>query len=457
MFKKHTAPFITNADNDAKEIESPNINESVVSDAIQALIAENYEHLIPTEGHVARALQKLKDHLTSKTLKELDLTVALSVETNETAIFSAGMLSDLRKVDQETQGIAAATEEMVATVREISHYSGQVSHDANEAQGAANQGKLASENAYAAMGSIASALTDIQARVDSLGLAAEEIVAILDSIKAIASQTNLLALNATIEAARAGEAGKGFAVVANEVKSLAKETADATEDITARISRLKEEMDAIVSTMQQSSQAVEKGQKTITDVGNSMDGINSCIDKVSSHITQMSESLRQQSEASGEVARSISSIAESSKDSVAKIEKLTDAIDRIQGNICDSITELANIQILGKVIKLAKSDHVIWKKRLADMMVGREGLEPDELADHHQCRLGKWYDAVTEAHYKNHPAYKALLEPHKQVHYHGKRAAECYKNNDIEGALKEIQKVEGASREVLLLLDELDN
>jgi len=68
-------------------------------------------------------------------------------------------------------------------------------------------------------------------RVDELGVAATEISKVTEVITEISEQTNLLALNATIEAARAGEAGKGFAVVANEIKELAKQTAEATLDI----------------------------------------------------------------------------------------------------------------------------------------------------------------------------------------------------------------------------------
>jgi methyl-accepting chemotaxis protein len=57
----------------------------------------------------------------------------------------------------------------------------------------------------------------------------------------------------------------------------------------------------------------------------------------------------------------------------------------------------------GAVFKLARSDHVLWKRRLANMMVGREGLDPDELSDHHTCSLGKWYDQ--DPTYRDNPAF----------------------------------------------------
>src|SRR6185436_9825997 len=83
--------------------------------------------------------------------------------------------------------------------------------------------------------------------ITKLGDSSVEIGNVIKVITTIAKQTNLLALNATIEAARAGEAGKGFAVVANEVKELAKQTAEATEDIAQRIGAIQNDAQAAVS------------------------------------------------------------------------------------------------------------------------------------------------------------------------------------------------------------------
>ena len=104
----------------------------------------------------------------------------------------------------------------------------------------ASQGAEAAQVARDAMNQVEESSQVLERRVEALTDASQRINAILSTIEAIASQTNLLALNATIEAARAGEAGKGFAVVANEVKSLASQTAKATEEISDQISGMQQ-------------------------------------------------------------------------------------------------------------------------------------------------------------------------------------------------------------------------
>ena len=135
------------------------------------------------------------------------------------------------------QTVASGTEEMTASIREIA------------------------KNAQDAAGVAASAVQvadQTNATVAKLGESSAQIGDVIKSITSIAEQTNLLALNATIEAARAGEAGKGFAVVANEVKDLAQETANATEDISHRVEQIQIDTEAAVSAISEISAIIAR-------------------------------------------------------------------------------------------------------------------------------------------------------------------------------------------------------
>lgn len=436
--------------------KAPEYDIDHVKHCLQALIDNQLVDLPSGDDEISVLLRQLAKKMQGHVMGEMSRCVSLSVEANETAIFSAQMLSNLRSVDNQTQSIAAAAEEMVATVKEIERYGGQISEQAQEAYSATQSGSEAVRRASDNMGNINDAVTQSVEQVNILAEFTGKIGGIADDIKKIAEQTNLLALNATIEAARAGDAGKGFAVVANEVKSLANETAKSTNEISDIIHNLQSQMGRALEYMEASSEAVDIGREAMNDVNASMGEIDSKINVVSDNIANISNTLSEQNAASSEVASGISIIASNSAKSVEGIEHIVGSMDQVEKLMSAQITALADYEVPDKVVMLAQSDHVLWKKRLANMVAGREGLNASELADHHSCRLGKWYDRVKESVYLDNPAFAELAEPHERVHKHGIKAVELFNNRQQDRAVEEITLVEEASKDVLRLLKDLE-
>lgn len=422
---------------------------------IDAVIQGNFSVRPTGQGALSDAVARLIDHLQEHATASLDRAVLNSISANETSTANGRILSASREIDVRAQTIASATEEMVASVQDIASSTRTTSTYVEGVEQAAEEGRGAVERAIGTMETINMAVSDAARQVDELAKASENIGEIVDSIEKIASQTNLLALNATIEAARAGEAGKGFSVVASEVKSLSNQTAKATVDIRARIDRLRAEMKAIIASMSQGAEAVAEGQQAMGSVGDGMTTINDRIDGVKDRMQEIASILEQQTEAASEISNGISSIASMTESTVVEVEATADSLDGSVDRIGEELAALALYELPGKIVRLAKADHVIWKKKLADMLVGRVSLQEDELADHHSCRLGKWYYSDLAADFRHHRAFAELEGPHEEVHAHGKAAARYFQNGDVNAAMEEVSKVEEASKDVLRLLEAL--
>lgn len=199
---------------------------------------------------------------------------------------SSAVASASEESSCNVQAVAAAAEELVGSVYEITR---QMSDAA----------RLASEAAVEA--------EQTGARISELLAAAQSIGNVVNLISGIASQTNLLALNATIEAARAGEHGKGFAVVATEVKTLANQTASATESISAQIAGIQDS----------TGQAVEAISRINTVIGALNDmarSVAGAVEKQGEATNEISNNIQQVAAGSSEVSSSLVSIAKSATD-----------------------------------------------------------------------------------------------------------------------------------------------
>lgn len=212
---------------------------------------------------------------------------------------------------RNVQAVAAATEELSTSIREISGRVSQSSSIVNDAVFKAHS-------------------TDDEMK--KLSSAAERIGAVVQLITDIAEQTNLLALNATIEAARAGEAGKGFAVVANEVKSLASQTAKATEEISDHVNGI-----------QNATIDAAKGIKEITRVVADVNEIS----------TTIAAAIEEQDLATQEIARNAEQASATTRDVSANVKEIAKAASRT-GSSSKHVLQAS--EVLSREAELLKSE-----------------------------------------------------------------------------------------------------
>lgn len=440
----------------SQTFDSPQSSEEELIACLDAAAGGDYMRRPSGNDAVSQAVSRLLNSMENRCSAELRNVVDISVSMNETAFMSAYLLHDLRGVDDVSQSIAAAAEEMAATVGEIGKHGDEIFGYAKSASATAAASAQAVTNASAKMDVVSEVMSKTEAKIGDIQTLARRIDEISSNIRKIASQTNLLAINAAVEAARAGDAGRGFAVVAAEVKSLSDRTATATEEIANIVRDLHSGTDAMVQSMSQSAAAAVDGKQATAELETAIGEMESRVRDVTGSAEQISEALHQQRVAAAEVASGVSKVATNSADATRALEKIVSAMDGAQKVITQQIGRISDDNIPNKVIKLAQSDHIIWKKRLANMIVGLEGLRANELSDHHSCRLGKWYYQASDARSRGRPEFAQLEEPHILVHQHGIAAVKRFNDGDTEGALAEIAEVDAASRNVLNLLRSLE-
>ena len=107
------------------------------------------------------------------------------------------------------------------------------------------------------------------------------------------------------------------------------------------------------------------------------------------------------------------------------------------------------------LVVLAKADHATFKKGIFDTLAGLKSLTSADVPDHHGCRLGKWYDKVSDARVKKLPAFVDLETPHRRVHAAAKQALTHHANGDEHAALEAARELDAASEDVMRMLDRI--
>ncbi|SOD96792.1 methyl-accepting chemotaxis sensory transducer with Cache sensor [Caenispirillum bisanense] len=277
-------------------------------------------------GEMARAMDVFKHNMLERRRLEEEQKAAEARAKEERRALMHRLADDFeRAVGEVVASVSDAAAELEATATAMTSTAEETSRQSGVVAGAAEEATASVETVAAATEELSASIADISRRVGGasaearaaveeaersnemvleLAHAAERIGEVVVLINDIANQTNLLALNATIEAARAGDAGKGFAVVANEVKTLANQTARATEDITQQIAAI---------------QGATKGTvAAIQDIGRT-------IARISDTAGAIAVAVEQQGAATHEIARNVAAAAQGAGDVTHNIAGVKDA------------------------------------------------------------------------------------------------------------------------------------
>ncbi|WP_020207636.1 methyl-accepting chemotaxis protein [Gilvimarinus chinensis] len=330
--------------------------------------------------YLARPMSELSYHIeTTARTRDLSTTFDTS-RSDEVGDISRSLNSLFASLSDTLAGVIASTRDSAATAEENATTSASCRADAQtqrremgqmdsalnqvekslqqmhqDLQETASQSHAASQEARAGkhqMGDVVDQVTRLQAHISysgesmqALSSAADDIVAVVDTIKGVAEQTNLLALNAAIEAARAGEHGRGFAVVADEVRRLSASTHDATGEIQALIDRLRETVTSTASGLATERDSAAHCVDYASAAQQSLSNIQRSVADIENVITTIAESSKGEYDRAQQARGSLTQVLETVEHTDTSIAELADSAERQRALAQTTLENVSRIRV----------------------------------------------------------------------------------------------------------------
>lgn len=271
------------------------VRAKVTEDEI-GTVADSYNATIASLRKIVRQVQDAAEQVAETTSTNESAVRTLTTSASEQAKEILAALERVEEMASSVRLVAISAEKAEAAVQEAA----QTVQEGDEAMNRTVDGILA----------IRETVAETAKKVKRLGESSQKISNVVNLISGFAAQTNMLALNASIEASRAGEDGKGFAVVAEEVRSLARQSAEATTEIEKLVASIQAETNEVVRAMEAGTEQVVTGTRLVDDTRQSLNKITSASRQISTLVESIAEATVTQSQASETVTATITTVAQ---------------------------------------------------------------------------------------------------------------------------------------------------
>ena len=299
---------------------------------------------------------KLAGELNQKFVHAKEVSDTLN-ETMDTTHNSVNEIAESSKMTAESvEQQTMQTADIQQSIQKVGEEAGNIGGISDRTSKTVEEGVALIEKLKQQASEVEKINIETKTTTEALNESIKDVSAITETILGISSQTNLLALNASIEAARAGEAGKGFAVVADEIRTLSESTRQATEQISAIISRLTQDAQLAANSMMQSAEYAQKQNELIEQTGGKLGDIKTETDELHEGVIQVNASVQNIVAANTIIMDSISNLSAQSEQVAASAETVLSVSD-------SSMEALADMnEVLHEISEISKQMEVVAKQ-----------------------------------------------------------------------------------------------
>lgn len=368
------------------------------------------------------------------------------------------MIINVGNITNNLSTLSVHGAELTRAIDEATHKIEKLTTHTNQVLENAQSSTAHTEKAFSFIGQSFENINQLGAKVKQIDEKTQKINSVVDVIQGVADQTNLLALNAAIEAARAGEAGLGFSVVADEVRKLAEHTKSSVKSIVMTVSELQSEISGLSAALSGAMNQLLEGKQLIDGAKSSISSIHANMGDITKETNQIAGIYEEQAATMEEFSQNVTIAADHSSTLLEDCDRtghdifaLSQDINMIRVKLVKERQHITTHDL----IEIGMADHLLWRWRVYNMLLGYEKIDLKTVGDHKTCRLGNWYYGDGIKNLSGNKNFMAIEEPHILLHKLAKEAVVSYHNGDLQQAEQILCRMDQCSKEVVHYLKNL--